>query len=645
MTGANSLDALTAGALAVWRLAAEAAGHAAASRIEPVHLLIGVCRFCAGEPGGSPPAPVDGEARGEADALRLRFAGAEVDPAAYARRLARWVGRATRVAGTERTDVTLGPAARAVFTRAGAAVQAVTPGGRTGAADVLHDLLAHPAPAWVELLADLAGPAALERLRPAVDADRTGTVAQVRLDVRDRHAPVREVWFTGPVRWLVGRSASADLRLLDKGVSRQHCLLEVDPPHALVRDLGSLSGTFVGDRKVDVHELVDGDRIRIGGATIDLVVVEPSCPGCGGPSAAGGLCVRCTPPAPPRRGDGRAPGSGGTRVLVACVVCTEPADRGAGADRVCEACAGDPDRLVRALGERVDAGQQVPGLFGGYTVDGLLGTGGMGAVYAATDERTGLRVALKLMLPHGVEDEQAEQRFVREARLAEVLRHRNVVRQRESGRWNGVFYIVTDLCEGGSVLSLLQRSGGTLEVRRAVLIAAQALAGLAHAHSIAVPVRLRGGGIVVATGLVHRDISPGNLLFSRGVVKLADFGLAKAFETAGHSGVTPTGVAGGKARFVPRQQVTGFRQARPEVDVWATAACLYYMLTGAYPRDFGEPQYEWAVVMGTSPVAIRERDPHLPAALAEVIDRALVDDPVIGIGDAAQLRAALLDAL
>src|SRR5690606_22144910 len=126
-----------------------------------------------------------------------------------------------------------------------------------------------------------------------------------------------------------------------------------------------------------------------------------------------------------------------------------------------------------------------------------------------------------------------EQRFVREARLAETLRHRHVVQQLESGRWHGVFYIVTQLCEGGSVADLMRRAGRPLDVRRAVLITAQALDGLAYAHSVPVPVHLAGGGVVVATGLVHRDISPGNLLFTGGVVKLADFGLAKAFETAG----------------------------------------------------------------------------------------------------------------
>ncbi|GAA5114656.1 FHA domain-containing serine/threonine-protein kinase [Pseudonocardia adelaidensis] len=638
MTGANSLDDLTAGALVSWQLAAEAAEQAVSDRIEPIHLLIAACRFGAAA-AGAQPGGVGPEARAEADAVRRRFGSAGVDPAEYARRLARWAGRATRVFETEPRRPEMSADAHALFTRARVAVQSATPGGRTGADDLLRALLAVPATAWVRLLTDLAGPQALERLLAAA-ADPEPTVvavAHVRLDVHDRPGRARQVRFTGPARWVIGRSASADLRLLDDGVAPHHCLLEIDPPDAWVRDLGSPSGTFVGAQRVERHRLTDGDRLHIGGATIGVSVVVALCPRCGEASSTGEPCPRCRPapaPPPPRNRPSTA------RVLGTCPVCTEPV-ASPGPDLVCQACAGDPVRLAEMIDTRVQRGQQVTGVFGGYTVEGLLGRGGMGAVYAATSLHTGTRVALKLMLPHGAD----EQRFVREARLAETLRHRHIVHQLESGRWHGVFYIVTQLCEGGSVADLMQRTGGPLDVRRAVLITTQALAGLAYAHSVPVPVHLAGGGVVVATGLVHRDISPGNLLFKSGVVQLADFGLAKAFDTAGHSGVTPDGAVGGKARFVPRQQVTGFKQARPDVDVWSTAACLYHMLTCEYPRDFGEPQYEWAVVMGTAPVPIRERNPHVPAALAAVIDRALVDDPVIEIGDAAQLRAALLEAL
>ena len=92
------------------------------------------------------------------------------------------------------------------------------------------------------------------------------------------------------------------------------------------------------------------------------------------------------------------------------------------------------------------------------------------------------------------------------------------------------------------------------------------------------------------TGLVHRDITPRNIFISISEdipsAKISDFGLAKAFELAGLSGNTRTGNFSGTLGFICKQQLINYKYARPEVDVWAAAAVLYYMLTGMPPRDF-----------------------------------------------------------
>jgi serine/threonine protein kinase len=125
-------------------------------------------------------------------------------------------------------------------------------------------------------------------------------------------------------------------------------------------------------------------------------------------------------------------------------------------------------------------------------------------------------------------------------------------------------------------------------------------------------------------------------------VKLADFGLAKAFDQAGLSGLTRTGTAAGKPYFMPYQQVVNFLHARPAVDVWALAACLYHLLTGVYPRDFDGGQDPWQVVLQTDPVPLQRRRPDVPRPLAEVVDAALRDRPEIGFATVADLRRALL---
>ena len=126
---------------------------------------------------------------------------------------------------------------------------------------------------------------------------------------------------------------------------------------------------------------------------------------------------------------------------------------------------------------------------------------------------------------------------------------------------------------------------------------------------------------------------------------MGDYGLAKAFDQAGLSGLTCTGAVAGTPYFMPRQQVLDFRFAQPEVDVWAASASLYNMLTGACPRDFPRGEDRWQVVLHTRPVPIRERNAAVPKRLADVIDEALIDDPDIRFKTAADLKDALQGAI
>jgi serine/threonine protein kinase len=199
------------------------------------------------------------------------------------------------------------------------------------------------------------------------------------------------------------------------------------------------------------------------------------------------------------------------------------------------------------------------------------------------------------------------------------------------------------------VEQLRKQRGGTLPIDEACAIVFQALPGLEYTHQAEIPqVKLADGAYGPGRGLVHRDLKPQNLLLSGSsssrLVKIGDYGLSKAFDLAGLSGLTRSGMPLGTPAFVPRQQVVNFKYARPEVDIWALAATLYYLLTGAAPRDF-DARYPWLVVLETSAKPIRERNPQIPARLAQVIDRALIDKPQIHFKTAAEFRRALEEAL
>jgi eukaryotic-like serine/threonine-protein kinase len=427
---------------------------------------------------------------------------------------------------------------------------------------------------------------------------------------------------------ILGRGGDCSPRLPDdeyhRIVSRHHCLLDINPPDIRIRDFGSRNGTYVNDAKIGQreasqtpeeaaalsfpeHDLADGDEIRLG-KTVFRVGVKDAAPA----------------------------GKGGTQVAARCVKCDREVAGEVGArsgDYLCAACQAEPDAILRMLmdGAR-DEGRGDLAAISGYEIVRELGRGGMGVVYLARHKTTGREVALKLMLPKVAATAAAQTRFLREAAFTRALKHPNIAALHDVGFADATFFFTIEYCAGGSLDQLLRRRGGRLAADEAVRLALHALEGLEHAHG---------------QGVVHRDLTPSNILLSKAAdgqltAKVSDFGLAKAFDQAGLSGLTRTGVAAGKPYYLPRQQVINFKNATPAVDVWALAACLYHCLTGQYPREFPSGKDPWQVVLQQPPVPIRQRAPAVPQSLARVIDDALIEQPAIGFQSAAELRRALL---
>ncbi|MEU1447421.1 serine/threonine-protein kinase [Streptomyces mirabilis] len=278
--------------------------------------------------------------------------------------------------------------------------------------------------------------------------------------------------------------------------------------------------------------------------------------------------------------------------------------------------------------------------FGAWVVEGELGRGGMGVVYAAVHSESGERRALKVIhAPAGADEEVA--RFSREVRVCMALHHPHVVcvmGVERTGPENGALpmeaepcCLILELCEGGSLADRVRRDG-PLPVRQALEFFDGVLAGLGHVHQ--------------EHGFVHRDIKPHNILLAFGsdgrtTAKLADFGLAKAYDSAGLSGLTRTGAVMGTPAFMPRAQLINYKYATPEVDVWSTAASLYHVLTGSTPRDLPPGWDPWLAVATSPVVPVGKRGVSLPPGLGEVLDHALSDEPDGGFQTAEALRAAL----
>ncbi len=541
-------------------------------------------------------------------------------------------------------------------------------------------------------------PARVRRALPRLDNPQGATdlaallaapaEARVTIQLTAGYGSGKEIVCTEPTVLLFGRAKDCRPRYPREGhksISRHHCLVEINPPDVRIRDLGSLRGTFIDgptrdeagaafavveDRKLggrpkgsdpdaryaspDV-ELGDGAEVRLtpaAQAAFRVHVYLPArCAACEAaiPDDERGACLQPSGellcPACRRKHTGvKAP-------LKTCAWCHRGVTGERGANRpgafVCVRCREKMRTIISDLARQAHEGDPSLRAIRSYVLGDEIGHGGMGAVYLARHERTGELAAIKLMLPSVAASDRAVALFEREIRNTMALQHRHVVRLLDHGFARGAFFMVLEYCDGGSADRLLAERGGPLPVEEAIDIILQALAGLEYAHQAPLPfVRQKGGGFGPGLGLVHRDIKPGNLFLagqgSNRVVKIGDYGLAKAFDETGLSGATHFGSkAPGTLGFMCRQQVIDYQHAPATVDIWALAASLYNLLTDDVPRDFPEGRDPWLVVLEDNPVPIRKRNSRVPRKLAALIDRALVEEPDFAFQSAAEFRAAL----
>jgi hypothetical protein len=417
--------------------------------------------------------------------------------------------------------------------------------------------------------------------------------------------------------FLFGRARDCHLRPPegDRTVSRYHFVVEVDPPEAVLRDLGSHNGTLVngtlyggrsrgassddaGTRLPDVA-LADGDELRVGPTVFRVEISAPATRSAGAETLP--QCTRC-----------------GRQVTMLL-------DGGYATTRLCQRCS-TPDASDAPAAA-------LTGELGPYRIRSKLGQGAMGAVYLAERGPGSTPVALKVLLAHASASHYKRRVFEREIEVTRSQHHPNIVQLYDFGASGSFYYFALEYCPGHSLDDLIERSGGRLPLERAAPLMLQLLDGLAFAHD---------------QGFVHRDIKPQNVLLTTPeghTAKLSDFGLAKSFVRAGMSGLTATGASAGTPVFMPREQLTNFKYVKPISDVWSIGATFYAMLTGSLPRPFPSSVDPIHVILHRPIVRVRERLAGLPAAVAEVVDRSVSDDLSERYETAGHLREALAGAL
>lgn len=261
-----------------------------------------------------------------------------------------------------------------------------------------------------------------------------------------------------------------------------------------------------------------------------------------------------------------------------------------------------------------------------YELQRRVGRGGMAEVFLARDRLLDRPVAIKILFPEFATDPSFVERFKREAQSSANLTHPNIVGVYDWGKEHGTYFIVMEFVDGRTLSDIL-RAEGPLPPERAARIAADVAAALGSAH---------------ASGVVHRDVKPGNILITEGgEVKVADFGIARAITGTSEDNLTQTGSVMGTATYFSPEQAQG-KPVDARSDLYSLGIVLYELVSGKPPFTADSPvAIAYKHVQEPLP-PLRAKVPSLPTGYEAVTVKALDKNPDNRYADAAAMRDDLL---
>jgi tRNA A-37 threonylcarbamoyl transferase component Bud32 len=272
-------------------------------------------------------------------------------------------------------------------------------------------------------------------------------------------------------------------------------------------------------------------------------------------------------------------------------------------------------------------------LAGKYRIERLLGVGGMGVVVAARHVELDQLVAIKFVRDDALDNEEAVERFLREARSAARLKSEHVARVLDVGKLaSGAPYMVMEFLEGSDLAQTLTRDG-PMAVDLAAALMMQVCEAVAEAH---------------AAGIVHRDLKPENLFLTRTIggspkMKVLDFGVSKSARLADDPRVklTRTRTVLGSPLYMPPEQMRSSRDVDARGDVWALGVVLFELLTGRSPFEAETMPELCLKIVSEPPLSLAQLRPELPPRLVEIVERCLEKDKTKRYDSASELAEAL----
>ncbi len=270
-----------------------------------------------------------------------------------------------------------------------------------------------------------------------------------------------------------------------------------------------------------------------------------------------------------------------------------------------------PESIDEVEGTRVESGP--PEVYAGYEIHEIIGMGGMGTVYRATQVSLNREVALKVLLRRWAKSEKIVERFQREAKIMGQLNHPNIVHLFDVGQTEYTYFIAMEYVSGKSLQNRIEAQN--LSWEECVGVIRQSFNALIYLHE---------------KGVIHRDIKPSNLILTlEGAVKLGDFGISRAQNLFSDKDFTMVGAMIGTPRYMAPEQLAG-GEATEQSDQYALARTLHHMLEG--PK------------LSVPVRKLHESQPDLPVALSEAFAKAMHSDPAQRFPSAREAKEAVLAA-